>query len=220
MSAIGVPGFMTRVAAALAVGVGLAAFGSTVNAAGGNPLSFGKPDFELTGRAYDDATKEPIEGAYVVALYYEGVVGPAAMTKRCKRAKGMYTGKDGTFHFPVEKLDGLSPGMVMAIKPGYFSLWVTLPPDDVWKKQSKEAYSGRDTPLQKQDPQKPSWQLGHGDVYCTGADWREDVEAAIEFLKIRLAEVKRLGLTGSQGLKAIEAKIEDLQSLPTKTRNK
>ncbi len=131
------------------------------DAAGGNPLSFGKPDFELTGRVYDDDTKESIEGAYVVALYYEGVVGPAAMTKRCKRAKGMYVGKDGTFHFPVERLDGLSPGMVMAIKPGYFSLWVTLPPDDVWKKQSKEAYSGRDTPLNKQDPQKPSWQLGH-----------------------------------------------------------
>jgi hypothetical protein len=212
-------GIATR-AAAFAVGIGLTTLGSDVHAAGGNPLSFGKPDFELTGRVYDEATKGPIEGAYVVALYYEGVVGPAAMTKRCKRAKGMYTGKDGTFHFPVEKLDGLSPGMVMAIKPGYFSLWVTLPPDDAWKKQGKEAYSGRDTPLQKQDPQKPSWQLGHGDVYCTGAEWREDVEAAIDFLKIRLAEVKRLGLTGSQGLKAIESKIEDLMSLPKKTRNK
>lgn len=212
--------FATRGALAIAAALGLAMFGSSAGASGGSPLSFGKPDFELTGRVYDDATKEAIEGAYVVALYYEGVVGPAAMTKRCKRAKGMYTGKDGTFHFPVEKLDGLNPGMVMAIKPGYFSLWVTLPPDDVWKKQGKEAYSGRDTPLQKQDPQKPSWQLGHGDVYCTGAEWREDVEAAIEFLKIRLAEVRRLGLTGNQGLKAIEAKIEDLQSLPTKTRNK
>jgi hypothetical protein len=197
-----------------------AVFGTAGHAAGGGLLSFGKPDFELTGRVYDDDTKEPIEGAYVVALYYEGVVGPAAMTKRCKRAKGMYTGKDGTFHFPVEKLDGLSPGMVMAIKAGYFSLWPVIPPTDVWKKQGKEAYSGRDLPLKKQDPQKPSWQMGHGDVYCTGADSREDVEAAIQFLKIRLAEVKRLGLTGSQGLKAIESKIEDLQSLPKKTRNK
>jgi hypothetical protein len=209
-----------RYAGTAAVALVLAIFGSDVAAAGGSPLSFGKPDFELTGRVYDNATKEPIEGAYVVALYYEGIVGPAAMTKRCKRAKGMYTGKDGTFHFSVEKLDGLNPGMVMAIKPSYFSLWPVMPPTDVWRKQDKEAYTGHDLPLQKQNPQQPSWQMGHGDVYCTGADWREDVEAAIEFLKIRLAEVRRLGLTGNQGLKAIEAKIEDLQSLPTKTRNK
>ena len=207
--------FATRGALAIAAALGLAMFGSSAGASGGSPLSFGKPDFELTGRVYDDATKEAIEGAYVVALYYEGVVGPAAMTKRCKRAKGMYTGKDGTFHFPVEKLDGLNPGMVMAIKPGYFSLWVTLPPDDVWKKQGKEAYSGRDTPLQKQDPQKPSWQLGHGDVYCTGAEWREDVEAAIEFLKLKLAEERRMGAR-KQGLGALREMIEDLQSRPAR----
>jgi len=220
MTTFGGAGFVIRVAAALAIGGGLATFGSAVHAAGGNPLSFGKPDFELTGRVYDEATKESLEGAYVVALYYEDVIGPAALTTRCKRAKGMYTGKDGTFHFPVEKRDGNSPGMVMAIKPGYFSLWPVIPRDDVWKKQGKEAYSGRDLPLQRQDTQKPSWQMGHGDVYCTGADSREDVEPAIEFLKIRLAEVKRLGLTGSQGLKAIESKIEDLQSLSKKAGTK
>jgi len=202
-------------AAAMAIG-GISGYSA---AAGGNPFSFGKPDFELTGRVYDDDTKEPIEGAYVVALYYEGVVGPAAMTKRCKRAKGMYVGKDGTFHFPVEKLDGLSPGMVMAIKPGYFSLWVTLPPDDVWKKQGKEAYSGRDTPLKKQDPQKPSWQLGHGDVYCAGADSREVVEAAIEFLRIRLAEEKRLEFT-AQRIGATTDMLEDLQRLSMRGRSR
>jgi hypothetical protein len=211
-------GIATR-AAAFAVGIGLTTLGSDVHAAGGNPLSFGKPDFELTGRVYDEATKGPIEGAYVVALYYEGVVGPAAMTKRCKRTKGMYTGKDGTFHFPVEKLDGLSPGMVMAIKPGYFSLWVTLPPDDVWKKQGKEAYSGRDTPLQKQDSQKPSWQLGHGDVYCTGAEWREDVEAAIEFLKLRVEEERRLGLT-AQRIDGTTGMIKRLESLHSQGASK
>ena len=193
MSATGGIGFVTRAAAALAVGVSLAIFGSNVDAAGGSPKSFGKPDFELTGRVYDEATKEPIEEAYVVALYYERISSPAALTQRCKRAKGMYTGKDGTFHFPVEKLDGLNPAMVTAIKPGYFSLWEILPPDDVWKKQGKAAYTGRDLPLQKQDLQKPSWQMGAGDVYCTGAEWREDVEAAVEFLRIRLSEEKRLG---------------------------
>jgi hypothetical protein len=131
----------------------------------------------------------------------------------------MYTGKDGMFHFPVEKLDGLSPGMVMAIKPGYFSLWVKLPPDDVWKKQGKEAYSGRDTPLQKQDPQMPSWQLGHGDVYCSHAESREDVEAAIEFLKLEFSEEQRLGAR-KQGLDALGRMIEELQSRPVRKGGK
>ena len=219
MRATGGIGFVTRAAAALAVGVSLAIFGSNVDAAGGSPKSFGKPDFELTGRVYDEATKEPIEEAYVVALYYERISSPAALTQRCKRAKGMYTGKDGTFHFPVEKLDGLNPAMVTAIKPGYFSLWEILPPDDVWKKQGKAAYTGRDLPLQKQDLQKPSWQMGAGDVYCTGAEWREDVEAAVEFLRIRLSEEKRLG-GGKQGIQATKEMIEDLQSLPARKGGK
>jgi hypothetical protein len=218
MSAIGRTGFMTRVAAVLAVVVGLAVFGPVGPATGGL-LSLGKPDFELTGRVYDEATKEPIEGAYVVALYYERISGPAALTQRCKRTKGMYTSKDGTFHFAVEKLDGLNPAVVTAIKPGYFSLWEILPPDDVWKKQGKEAYSGRDLPLQKQDPQKPSWQLGAVDVYCTGAEWREDVEAAIEFLKLELSEEQRLGAR-KQGLDALRRMIEELQSRPVRKGGK
>jgi hypothetical protein len=131
----------------------------------------------------------------------------------------MYTGEDGTFHFPVEKRDGNSPGKVTTIKSGYFSLWGVIPPTDVWRKQGKEAYSGRDTPLQKQDPQKPSWQLGHGDVYCTGAEWREDVEAAIEFLKLKLAEEQRLGAR-KQGLDALRRMIEELDSRPAQKGRK
>lgn len=188
-------------------------------AAGGNPLSFGKPDFELTGRVYDDDTKEPIEGAYVVALYYEGYSSFAAVGRRCKRAKGMYTDKDGTFHFPVQKLDGDNPGMVMAIKPGYFSLWAVIPEAEAWRKQTKAAYTGRDLPLKKQDPANPSWQLGHGNVYCLTADAREDVEAAVEFLKIRLAEERRLAFT-RQRIEATTGMIQDLEALPARRGNK
>ena len=188
---------------------------ATALAAGGNPLSFGKPDFELTGRVYDDETKEPIEGAYVVALYYEGYSSLAAVGKRCKRAKGMYTSKDGKFHFPVEKLDGLSPGQVMAIKTGYFSLWPIMPPTDVWKKQGKEAYTGHDLPLKRQDPTNPSWQLGHSDIYCLTADAREDVEAAVEFLEISLGEERRMGFT-QQRISGTAKMIRSLQELPAR----
>jgi hypothetical protein len=204
---------------AMAAAIAIWGISGYSDAAGANPFSFGKPDFELTGRVYDEATKEPIEGAYVVAIYYDRISGPAALTQRCKRTKGMYTGKDGTFHFSVEKLDGLNPAVVTAIKPGYFSLWEILPPDDVWKKQGKEAYSGRDLPQQKQDPQNPSWQLGAVDVYCTGAEWREDAEAAIVFLTLRLAEEERLGAR-KQGLDALRRMIEELDSRPVKKGSK
>ncbi len=197
----------------------LAVVASHGEAAVGSPLSFGKPDFELTGRLYDGITKEPIEGAYVVALYYVDITGPAALTSHCKRAKGMYTGKDGAFHFPVERLDGNSPGMVMAIKPGYFSLPGYTPPASVQRKQGKEAYTGRDLPLQKQNPAAPSWQLGHGDVYRSHAESREDVEAAIEFLKLELSEEQRLGAR-KQGLHALRGMIEELQSRPVRKGGK
>ena len=76
------------------------------DASGGNPLSFGKPDFDLTGTVYDATTKQPIDGAYVVALYYKSIVGMAAMDLWCIKTKGMYTGKDGKFRFSIYDADG------------------------------------------------------------------------------------------------------------------
>lgn len=184
-------------------------------AAGGNPLSFGKPDFDLTGRVYDDETKEPIEGAYVVAIYYERLESLAVLTHRCRRTRGMYTGKDGTFRFPIEKLDNLSPGEVMAIKPGYFSRPGFTPTPAVQRKQGKEAYTGRDLPLKKQDPANPSWQLGHPDVFFNSARSPNDVEAAIEFLSISLNEEKRLKFT-TQRIESTTSMIEILQAIKAK----
>ena len=66
-------------------------------------------------------TKQPIEGAYVVAIYREQVVSMAAMNSWCVKTRGMYTGKDGKFRFPVENLKGNSPLYAGAIKPGYYN---------------------------------------------------------------------------------------------------
>lgn len=185
----------------------------SVTAAGGNPLSFGKPDFELTGRVYDDATKEPIEGAYVVAIYYKSVLGLAGSDTWCIKTKGMYTGKEGRFQFPVERLDGDSPAVVSAIKPGYYSGRAVFPKLEVWKKQGKEAYSGRDTPLIPQDPAKPEYQYGTMDVFCARAPTREDAAAGIEFLRILLEEKKRLRFK-PEAIESTADMIRTLENIP------
>lgn len=183
------------------------------DASGGNPLSFGKPDFDLTGTVYDATTKQPIDGAYVVALYYKSIVGMAAMDLWCIKTKGMYTGKDGKFRFAVEKLDGNSPREVAAIKPGYYSGREVFPPADVWKKQTREAYTGRDTPLIPQDPEKPERWYGTGDVFCEHAKSREDAAAGIHFLQIRLSEEKRLKYFPAV-VESTQFSIDFLEKLP------
>ncbi len=58
---------------ALLLAASIAADGAS--GTGGNPLAFGKPDFDFTGTVYDDVTRKPMEGAYVVAIYRQQVVG-------------------------------------------------------------------------------------------------------------------------------------------------
>jgi hypothetical protein len=56
-------------------------------------------------------------------------------------------------------------------------------------------------------------------VYCTGAEWREDVEAAIEFLKLRVEEERRLGLT-AQRIDGTTGMIKRLESLHSQGASK
>src|SRR4051812_9383058 len=93
----------------LACLVALAAFNSFANGA--------EPPYELTGTILDATTKAPLADAYVLAIYEESFRDNAVSANHCAKVKGMYTGPDGKFRFPVEKLNGISPGMVQAIKP-------------------------------------------------------------------------------------------------------
>ncbi|MBL0142911.1 MAG: hypothetical protein IPP91_12620 [Betaproteobacteria bacterium] len=201
---------LSCLAVLLAASIALA---GDARASGGSPLSFGKPDFELTGTVYDTTTKQPIEGAYVVALYYKSIVGPAAMAIWCVKTRGMYTGKDGTFHFPVEKLDGDSPLSVNAIKPGYYSDRPVVPSPEVRKKQGREAYTGRDLPLILQNPAKPEFRFGSGDVFCNHAETKQDAAAGVEFLKIELAEFIQLG-ADEKTIQVTRRMIQRLESRP------
>jgi hypothetical protein len=166
-----------------------------------------KIDFELTGMVLDAVTKQPIEGAYVIAGYRIWIEGAHDRPDRCV--------KDGKYHFPVEKLDGLSPVGTSAIKPGYFRGGVIRPERDVWQKQGAAAYAGHDLFLKPQDAAKPVFEFAYGgDDICRFAKTREDAAAAIEFLKIEIAEITRLGAQ-ARGVEATRQLLERLESLPS-----
>jgi hypothetical protein len=174
-------------------------------------------DFELTGTIRDADTKEPLEGAYVIATYKIVRSGLAATATPCVKTKGMYTGKDGAYHFPVEKVDGRNPSSTNAIKPGYFLQNRDLPDPNVWKKQNAAAYSGRDIYLKKQDSAKPDWRFSDLDEICHEAPTREAAAAGIEFLKLRLAEQAKYGAP-SQAMEGTREVIQILERRPSEIR--
>ena len=179
------------------------------------PGTFRTIDFEMTGTVWDHDSKQPIEGAYVMAIYEEaGCALGVGCKSWCVKTKGMYTGKDGTFHFPVEKLDSFSPSEVTAIKPGYFLKRIVFHSSKVQHAQGKENYTGRDVILAKQDPQNPDWHLGNSE--CGRPFSREAVEANIEFLKIETEEYVRLGRSQNV-IDGNQRAIERLQAVRSQT---
>ena len=178
-----------------------------------------KIDFKLTGQVLDNDTKQPLEGAFVIAIYKEVKSGFAAAANYCVKTKGMYTGKDGKFHFPVEKLDGNSPYWVSAIKPDYYYVISDIAPPKIHREQGAAAYSGRNIYLAKQDPANPRVSGDGDDILCRRAASRDDVAASIEFLKIGLAEnEKNNGPLKQQIREATQSMIQSLESVPARAQ--
>lgn len=150
-------------------------------------------DFEFTGTVFDKDTKQPIEGAYAIATYKDVVSSIGGVASHCIKTKGMYTGKDGKFHFPVEKRDGYSPFEVVVIHVDYVNGYAMPKPPDIRRKQNAEAYSDRNAYMVKQDPKNPSY-FGHADAYCLHAKNKEDVAASVEYYKIWKAQYERFGV--------------------------
>jgi hypothetical protein len=171
--------------------------------------------FEMTGAVLDSATKAPLGGAYVVAIYEETVGNMLVSVQRCRRVRGMTTGPDGKFHFPVERLDGQSPSTIRAIKPGYYTDRLGKEPDpDEWKRQTKQAYQGWEILLSKQDEQKPMLSdYTVADVHCRNASKRSDESAGIEYLRIVESEFRRYN-AGSRAISDIQSLIESLEAIP------
>jgi hypothetical protein len=187
-------------------------FPSAVHAAGWWPGS--KIDFELTGQVLDIDTNEPIEGAYAIAVYKEGRSGIAGTGSFCVKTKGMYTGKDGRFHFPVEKRDGYSPIDVNAVRSGYFFAKVSVPSRKSHEAQNAEAYTNRHVYLRKQDVNNPRFQYQEDEFYCTYGKTLEDVTASITFFKVINEEYARFGAR-KQGRDSLTELIRDLESRPS-----
>ena len=183
------------------------------------PGTFRPITFEFTGTVRDQETKEPIEGAYVVATYDVFKSGFDVSSRNCMRTKGMFTGNDGKFHFPIERLDGMSPSNVTAIKPGYYGNKREAGDPREHKQQSPAAYTNRDHYLVKQDPEKPNFRYGDGQEQCIHAETREAVEASVQFLKIKLSEVTRLGGEAWR-IRNIGEEIARLEALPSATKGK
>ena len=185
------------------------AIAACAGASGGSPSSLGKIDFEFTGTVYDAVTKQPIEGVYVFASYRE----PVGVNSRCYKTRGMYTGKDGKYRFPIEKLDGYSPWFTSAIKPGYFFGSFDTPKRDVWNRQDASSYADRNLYLIPQDPAKPNPRIGSGEEYCFAARTREDAAAGVAFLKIEIGERRKYGAT-PEAIAAMQDMIEHLERKP------
>jgi hypothetical protein len=196
----------------LAGSIGLLALASLV-AYCAPPGKFGKPALDITGIVFDQDTKQPIEGAYVLAIYEENGISPAGSGHWCVKTKGMTTGKDGRYQFPVEKLDNTSPARIAAIKPDYYLYSSLAPSTALQLAQTKETYSNRHVYLKKQDSAKPEFRYGPPERYCTRAKFREDAHASITFFRFELDEYQRYKLPEWQ-VQNLRDVIEGLNKLP------
>jgi hypothetical protein len=167
------------------------------------PAADGVINFEFTGRVLDKDTKEPIEGAYVLAVYEKVDMGFAASARYCVKTKGMLSDKEGKFHFPIDKLDGNSPHQVVAIKPDYYFRGNKPVSEESWKKQNKETHSNRDVYLKKQDPAKPEFLYEFN--RCQRPESSEAIEAAVQFTNIVISEQIKHGRDGKNRMDMLES---------------
>ncbi len=168
-------------------------------------------DFEFTGTVIDKDTNQPIEGAYAIATYKGVVSSIGGVASHCVKTKGMYTGKDGKFHFPVEKLDWRSPTEVVAIHVDYINGGAAPKPTGNDRKQNAAAYSARDIYMLKQDPKNPDY-FGNADVYCVHAKNKEDAAASVEYYKVRRVQYIKYN-RGQSALDSIDESIKRLETL-------
>jgi hypothetical protein len=109
-------------------------------------------NMEATGAVFDAATKQPVQGAYVIAMY----TFPRGRNTICWRTRGQVTGTDGKFRFPVEKTDGGNPREIHAMLVDHYTKDEVLPTGPEWKPKEAAFYRDRNIHLARQDPGNPS----------------------------------------------------------------
>ena len=110
-----------------------------------------------TGVVIDTRTKQPIPGAYVLAVYNTTECKfPVGCATWCKKTLGMFTGADGVFSFPRE---GRYRPQIYAIKADYFE---TVDASDIgrvkWDGKGESPDSlDQNRYLKPQDPKMPNF---------------------------------------------------------------
>jgi hypothetical protein len=178
-----------------------------------NPFILTGPIY-YTGKVFDADTNQPLEGAFVMALYVSHQSSAHGAITSCVKTKGMMTGKDGEFRFQVEKRNGTSPERVYAIKPDYYTVRHARMPDSIWQKQTQDSYSNRHIYLKRQDPKEP--EFGGTADGCNSPAKPEDVNASIRYLELlQIEEHKYLPDLKSD---AIQDQIDRMRQIAAESR--
>jgi hypothetical protein len=148
-----------------------------------------------TGTVVDALTHAPLDHAYVLAAYHQPrTSGGIVFDSWCVKTLGVYTGSDGRFSFPLERMDGYSPYVFTAIKSGYYGSFVRASDGTAWRKRSAKDYTELLVMLRKQDPNDLNFVYSGGDEYCEHAAKAKDAAAGTEFLRIEFADLERYGV--------------------------
>jgi hypothetical protein len=164
---------------------------------------------EVTGTVLDAATRVPIAGAYVVAVYDEWLASEAVSTFRCAKTKGMTTGTDGRFAFPVDPKLGV-PNFV-AIKSEYLFDGQDEPDPRGRKQRGMDPLKNRELYLKKQDEQNPDlFAYAVSSAICHNARTREDALAGAKYVRMVASEHRRYG-GDPQRILSLERVARDLE---------
>jgi hypothetical protein len=167
-----------------------------------------------TGQVFDIDTKQPIEGAYVLAEYREGASNWAHSSSWCIATKGMTTGADGKFSFPALESNKQMPLFAYAIKPDYFYASRDIASSDSQHRANQDAFSNQNIYLKKQDKAKPEFQ--HGFNSCgTRPESIDAVQAAKQFMEIELAEMVKFQL-GNEFTETQKSRIATMLDIASK----
>jgi hypothetical protein len=177
---------------------GLGALGCAADNSSRNPSPTG---LQLTGSVVNRDGK-PLEGAYMLAGYYVKSVGVAMSGDICEKTKGMFTGPDGQFRFPVERLDVPSPNVPAVILTGYYLYQLKIPTLEAQQRKDASSYSGFVYIMDKQDPSSPQLRTAR-DAYC--GHTLDDAAAGITFMEFELREYQLYGRQHSN----LEASLRD-----------
>lgn len=153
-------------------------------------------NFPVTGTVIEAGSRKPIAGAYVLAIY-ERDNGKGQEV--CIASKGVYTGVNGKYEFPITAFNYFSPRYIAAIKPRYFMSRASdgpAKPISVYS-DPRAYFTNRNIVLTRQEVGLPVSVVADGSTRigpCEDAPNAEDAQASTFFLRMEIEESIRLGV--------------------------